>query len=286
MPEIQVLDSTLHYEDRGTGVPFVFLHGNPTSSHVWRNVLPGLTGHGRLLAPDLIGMGRSGKPDIGYTFDDHSRYLDAWFDALGLTDVVLVGLDWGGALAFDFAARHPGRVRGVAFMETILRPMTWDEYPAAARDRFQAFKRPGEGEELVLHRNVFLDSFAQTVLTGLAEEDWDVYRAPYPTPESRRPLLQWPRSMPVGGDPADVIARVEAYDEWLAASTEVPKLLLTFDGSKALMIGPELTDWCRENVAALEVVPCGAASHQAPEDRPEEIAAALAAWSARHGLGG
>ncbi|MEV7416301.1 haloalkane dehalogenase [Streptomyces sp. NPDC089919] len=284
MPEIRVLDSTMYYEDRGTGVPFVFLHGNPTSSYVWRHVLPGLAGHGRLLAPDLIGMGRSGKPDIAYTFDDQARYLDAWFDALGLTDAVLVGLDWGGALAFDRAARHPGPVRGVAFMETILRPMTWDEYPAAARDRFKAFKEPGTGEELVLERNVFLDSFAQTVLGGLSEADREVYRAPYPTPQSRRPLLQWPRAMPVGGEPADVIARVEAYDAWLAASRDVPKLLLTFDSSPTLMIGPELTAWCERHVAALEVAACGPAGHQAPEDRPAEIAAALRDWSRRHGL--
>lgn len=130
MPTIDVLDSTMYYEEIGTGTPFVFLHGNPTSSHLWRNVLPGVQGPVRRLAVDLIGMGRSGKPDIAYSFADHARYLDAWFDALGLDRVVLVGQDWGGALAFDYAARHPERVRGIAFLEAIVRPMSWEEFPA------------------------------------------------------------------------------------------------------------------------------------------------------------
>src|SRR3981081_4365167 len=133
MPTIEVLDSTMFFEEEGTGTPFVFLHGNPTSSHLWRHVLPGVGEPARRLAPDLIGMGRSGKPDVPYRFADHARYLDAWFDALGLEDVVLVGHDWGGALGFDWAARHPERVRGVAFFETIVRPMTWADLPAAAR---------------------------------------------------------------------------------------------------------------------------------------------------------
>ena len=133
MPVTTVLDATMFYQEVGAGLPIVFLHGNPSSSHLWRNVLPGIGAPRRCLAPDLIGMGRSGKPDIAYRFDDHARHLDAWFDALALERVVLVGHDWGGALAFDWAARHPGRTRGVAFLETIVRPFAWDEYPAAAR---------------------------------------------------------------------------------------------------------------------------------------------------------
>ena len=130
MPDLSILDSTMHYEESGSGGPLVFLHGNPTSSYLWSNVLPNIGVSGRLLAPDLIGMGASGKPDIAYSFVDHARYLDAWFDALELDDVVLVGHDWGGALAFDWAARHPERVRGVAFMEAIIRPLSWEELPA------------------------------------------------------------------------------------------------------------------------------------------------------------
>ncbi|MEV7611531.1 haloalkane dehalogenase [Streptomyces sp. NPDC089799] len=285
MPTIDVLDSTMYFEDQGEGVPFVFLHGNPTSSHLWRNVLPWMAEGIRVLAPDLIGMGRSGKPGGEYRFADHARYLDAWFDALGLDDVVLVGQDWGGALAFDHAARHPGRVRGIAFMETILRPMTWAEYPESSRARFQALKTPGVGERLVLQENVFIeDSIHKTVLNPLTEADHAVYAAPYPTPESRLPMLQWARSMPLEGEPADVVARVEAYDAWLAGTPDVPKLLLTFDGSPALMIGPELTAWCEENIAALETEYCGRAAHLAPEDRGEEIAAAVNAWVVRQRL--
>lgn len=285
MPTINVLDSTIFYEEEGVGTPFVFLHGNPTSSYLWRKVLPRIGEPGRLLAPDLIGMGRSGKPEIASTFADHARYIDAWFDALALDGVVLVGIDWGGALAFDWASRHPERVRGVAFMETIVRALTWDEYPAAARSRFEALRTPGVGEELALDRNIFIEgSLRATTLAGLSDEDLAVYRAPYPTRESRRPLLAWPRAMPLDGEPADVVARVAAYDDWLATSVAVPKLLLTFDSSPTLMIGPDLAAWCAANIASLETVPCGPAAHLAPEDQPEAIAAAIVGWAERHGL--
>src|SRR3954471_2408688 len=140
MPVADVLDSTIFYREIGTGVPMIFLHGNPTSSYLWRHVLPAVGDPGRRLAPDLIGMGESGKPDIAYTFDDHARYLDAWFDALGLDDVVLIGHDWGGALAADWASRHPGRVRALAFTEAILKPMTWEEFPPAGAEVFRALK--------------------------------------------------------------------------------------------------------------------------------------------------
>jgi haloalkane dehalogenase len=266
---------TIHYE-REDDSPFVYLHGNPTSSHVWRNVLPRTGG----LAPDLIGMGRSGKPDIPYRFADHARYLDAWFDALALENVILVGYDWGGALAFDWAARHPERVRGIAFFETILKPLEWDEYPPVAQERFKAFRTAGTGERLVLEENVFItQALHATTLNPLSDADYAIYAAPYPTPASRRPLLEWSRSSPIGGEPLDVLTRVEAYDAWLAAS-DVPKLLLTFDSSPTLLIGPELTAWCEANIAKLEVKACGPAGHMAPEDQPEAIATAIADWAA------
>ncbi|WP_327232872.1 haloalkane dehalogenase [Streptomyces sp. NBC_01317] len=284
MPSIPVLDSTLHYEDSGSGTPFVFLHGNPGSSHVWRNVLP-RTGQGRLLAPDLIGMGRSGKPDLPYRFADHARYLDAWFDALGLDRVVLIGHDWGGALAFDWAAEHPERVAGIAFLEAVVKPLAREELTPRARERVERLRTPGLGEELALDQDLMIrQAFTGGVLTPVAEKDLAVYLAPYPTRESRRPLLAWARQMPVGGEPAELVARIEAYDAWLATSTHVPKLLMTFEGSPTLLIGKELADWCATHIAALESVACGEAGHHAPEDRPEEIAAALSAWADRHGL--
>jgi haloalkane dehalogenase len=285
MPESRVLDSTIHYEDSGDGTPFVFLHGNPGSSYLWRNVIAGMGTGGRRLAPDLIGMGRSGKPDLAYDFADHARYLDAWFDALELDDVVLVGHDWGGALAFDWAARHPERVRGIAFLESIVKPMAWDDLSPQARQRSEAIRTPGVGEDLVLDQNLFVrTAFTGGVLTPVADDDLDTYLAPYPTPESRRPILAWARQMPLGGDPAELVARIEDYDTWLAASTEVPKLLMTFEGSPTLLIGPELADWCANHIAALEVVACGPAGHHAPEDRPVEIAAAITAWADRNRL--
>ncbi|WP_214409252.1 haloalkane dehalogenase [Sphaerisporangium fuscum] len=284
MPEIDVLDSTMYYEETGAGTPFVFLHGNPASSHVWRKVLPGIGAPARLLAPDLIGMGRSGKPDLPYRFGDHARYLDAWFDRMGLEEVVLVGHDWGGALAFDWAARHPGRVRGVAFFETIVRPMSWSELGEGPRSRAEAMRGP-QGEALVLDQDFFVrTAFTGGVLDPLGEEEIQAYLAPYPTRESRRPLLEWARSLPLDGEPAEVAERVEYYDKWLAASDDVPKLLLTFDSSPTLLIGEETAAWCAANVARLEIEHCGPAGHHAAEDRPETIATAITAWAGRHRL--
>jgi haloalkane dehalogenase len=285
IPVTRVLDTTLHHTEVGSGAPVVLLHGNPTSSHAWRNVVPRL-GHGvRALAPDLVGMGRSGKPDIAYRFADHARYLDAWFDAVGLDDVVLVGHDWGGALAFDRAARHPDRVRGLAVMETIVRPLTWDDFPNDARPRYEALRGPA-GEAKVLEENFFIErALYATVRSGLSDEDHAAYAAPYPTPESRRPLLAWPREMPIEGEPADLVARIEAYDAWLASSPDVPKLLLTFDGSEdTLMIGREMAGWCAEHIVGLEIVGCGPAAHIVQEDQPEAIGDAISAWLDRHGL--
>jgi haloalkane dehalogenase len=281
-----VLDSHLSYVEVGVGDPIVLLHGNPTSSYLWRNVIPQIDRHGRCLAPDLIGMGRSGKPDVPYRFGDHARYLDAWFERMGLEDVVLVGHDWGGSLAFDRAARHPGRVRGIAFFETIVRPMSWSELGEGPRSRAEAMRGP-QGEALVLDQDFFVrTAYTGGVLDPLGEEELRAYLAPYPTRESRRPILEWARSLPLDGEPADVAERVERYDTWLATSAEVPKLLLTFDSSPTLLIGEQMAAWCAANIAALETEHCGPAGHHAPEDRPEAIAKAITAWAARHGLSG
>ena len=284
MPDIEVLDSTIHYEDTGSRTPIVFLHGNPASSHVWRNVMP-YAGSGRLLAPDLIGMGRSGKPDIAYTFADHARYLDAWFDALELDRVILVGHDWGGALAFDWASRHPDRVIGIAFFESIVKPMAWEDLSPQARERSRLIRTEGPGEDLVLEQNLFVrQAFTGGVLTPVGNDDLQTYLAPYPTPQTRRPILAWARQLPLGGDPAELVARINQYDEWLAGSSDVPKLLITFEGSPTLLIGKELAEWCAANIAALNSVHGGEAGHHAAEDRPKESATDIAAGFARHAL--
>ena len=281
MPETPVLDSTIHHTETGSGPTFVFLHGNPASSHMWRDVMPRI-GRGRLLAPDLIGMGRSGKPEIPYLFADHARYLDAWFDGLGLDDVVLVGHDWGGALACDWAARHPERVRGLALFEAIIKPIDRGTLTPQAQARADMVRT--RGEELLESDQLIRMAYTGGVRTPVAEDVLAEYLRPFPTPETRRPVLAWAQQMPIGGEPAEIVARVEAYDAWLAKSTDVPKLLMTFEGSATLLINPETTAWCADNIASLEIVPCGEAGHHAAEDRPDEIGDAIAAWAERHFL--
>ena len=275
MQTIDILDSHIAYSQTGAGdTTIVFLHGNPTSSHLWRNVIPHVEGQARVLAPDLIGMGASGKPDIQYRFADHARYLDAWFDALDLQDVVLVGYDWGGALAMDWAARHPDRVRAVAVFETFLRPMTWAEYPAAAVDLFKTLRTPGAGEKMALEENWFIETALRATNPGISDDDLAVYRQPFPDAETRRPLLQFPREIPLDGEPADVRDRFLAYDEWLADTPGVPKLLMVTEPGG--LVSPVIEQWARDNIAALEVESIGVAGHHAPEDQPDAIGKAIA----------
>ncbi|MEI9938636.1 MAG: haloalkane dehalogenase [Pseudomonadota bacterium] len=285
---VPVLDSSLAYREAGAGTPLIFLHGNPLPSRVWRQVLPAVAEHARCLAPDLIGMGDSGKPDIAYRFSDHARYLDAWFDALDLRDVVLVGYDWGGALAMDWAARHPERVRGLVAFETFLRPMLWSEWTPAGAELFRALRTPGVGEKMVLETNQFLARSLQNgVRRGLSETEASAYLALYAGPAARRPILQWTREIPIEGEPADVHALVLRYDAWLATSA-VPKLLLSFERPAELQPSPTgsaaVIEWAREHAAALEVAELPLAGHHAPEDVPHEISATIIAWLARHAL--
>lgn len=221
-----------------------------------------------------------GKPDIQYRFADHARYLDAWFDALDLQDVVLVGYDWGGALAMDWAARHPDRVRAVAVFETFLRPMTWAEYPAAAVDLFKTLRTPGAGEKMALEENWFIETALRATNPGISDDDLAVYRQPFPDAETRRPLLQFPREIPLDGEPADVRDRFLAYDEWLADTPGVPKLLMVTEPGG--LVSPVIEQWARDNIAALEVESIGKAGHHAPEDQPDAIGKAIAGWLDRH----
>jgi len=270
----------MHYEEAGDGNPIVLLHGNPTSSFLWRKVVPGLVGEGRVLAPDLIGMGRSGKPDIAYRFVEHARYLDAWFDALALEHVTLVGHDWGGALGFHWARRHPDRVAAVAFMETIVRPTSWSEFPEAAREIFQGFRTPETGEQLILEQNLFVEAvLPASMLHQLTTEEMDAYREPFREPADRLPTLAWPRELPIDGEPADVVELVDSYDRWLASSEDVPKLLLTFEPG-AIMSEP-VVRWCQETIAALEIANAGQGIHFVQEDEPEAIARIVSEWRRR-----
>ena len=272
-----VLDSGMAYVETGMGTTsIVLLHGNPTSSYLWRNVIPHLEQSARCLAPDLVGMGSSGKTTSGsYRFADHSKHLDAWFDAMGLTaNVTIVVHDWGSALGFYWAHRHPERIKGIAYMEAIVRPLTWETWPDQARGIFQGMRSPA-GEEMVLEKNVFVERILPgSILRSLTEEELTVYRRPYlEAGESRRPTLTWPREIPVDGEPADVVEIVGGYAEWLSSS-QVPKLFINAEPG-AILIGPQ-RDFCRTWPNQQEVTVKGA--HFIQEDSPAEIGAAIAQW--------
>jgi haloalkane dehalogenase len=264
------------YVDAGAGDPIVFLHGNPTSSYLWRNVIPHLVPLGRCLAPDLVGMGDSGNPPNGsYRFADHSRYLDRWFDAvLPEGPVTLVVHDWGSALGFHWARRHQDRIKGLAYMEAIVQPVTWADWPEQARRVFQGFRSPA-GEEMVLEKNIFVERVLPgSVLRTLSEDEMAVYRRPYLQPgESRRPTLTWPREIPVEGEPPDVVEIVTQYGEWLSAST-IPKLFINADPG-AILLGAQ-REFCRSWPNQREVTVKGV--HFIQEDSPADIGAAIAEW--------
>jgi haloalkane dehalogenase len=270
---VDVLDSHMAYVDVGVGDPIVLLHGNPTSSYLWRNVIPQLDGVARCLAPDLIGMGRSGKAAGGrYRLADHARYLDAWLETLDLRRVTLVVHDWGSALGFHWARRHVDRIRALVYMEAIVRPVTWAEWPDDARKIFQALRSPA-GEEMILVKNVFVERILPaSVLRGLTPEEMERYREPFREPgEKRRPTLTWPREIPIEGEPADVVDLVRQYATWLGGSA-LPKLFVNADPG-SILVGAQ-RDFCRAWPNQQEVTVRG--RHFLQEDSPVEIGRAIA----------
>ena len=268
--------TNISYVDTGSGDPIVFLHGNPTSSYLWRNIITHLRFDARCLAPDLMGMGDSGKsPNSSYRFIDHSSVLDSWFDAVGLTSkVTLVVHDWGSALGFHWAKRNPEHVKGIVYMEAIVRPMTWEEWPEASRNLFQGFRSPA-GEEIIIEKNVFVERVLPgSVLRKLTEEEMEVYRRPYiGERESRRPTLTWPREIPIEGEPFDVVQIVSEYAEWLSSSP-IPKLFINADPG-AILVGAQ-REFCRSWPNQKEISVPG--QHFIQEDSPDEIGLAIADW--------
>ena len=280
---IAVRGSEMAYVDVGHGRPIVFLHGNPTSSYLWRNVIPHVRDLGRCVAPDLIGMGESAKlsdPGPGtYSFATHAAYLEAFLDAVALDGpVVLVLHDWGSGLGFDWAARHPDRVRGIAFTEAIVNPFTWADWPEASRRIFRGMRGP-DGESLVLDKNVFVERILTgSVLGGLAPEALERYRAPFGERSDRWPTLEWPRQLPIENVPPAVHDVVDHYGQWLAHS-DVPKLFVNADPG-SILIG-RMRSVVRRWPALTEVtVPAG---HFVPEDCPDQLGRALADWIATLG---
>jgi haloalkane dehalogenase len=274
----RVLGSNMAYVEHGSGDPIVLLHGNPTSSYLWRSVIPHLSSMGTCIAPDLIGMGDSAHIASGrdaYRFSMHAKYLEALLEVLGVEEnVTLVGHDWGGALLFDWGRKNPVAIRGVAFMETIVTPLTWADWPEPAVGIFRGM-RSEAGEEMVLTKNLFVERvLPNSVLTPMSDEAMAVYRRPYLEPgESRRPTLTWPREIPIDGEPADMVDVVTASESWLAGA-DVPKLFVDVDPGS--IVGDRVRRLIRSWPNLTDVTVPG--SHFVPEDSGDEIGRAIAAW--------
>ncbi|MGB5657015.1 MAG: haloalkane dehalogenase [Acidimicrobiia bacterium] len=273
---VEVLGSEMAYVDVGAGDPIVFLHGNPTSSFLWRNVIPHVADLGRCVAPDLIGMGDSSKVDsMAYRFVDHRTYLDGFLDAVGVRDrVTLVVHDWGSALGFDWANRHRAAVSGIAYMEAIVRPVTWEEWPEPSQRVFQGMRSPA-GEEMVLANNVFVERILPaSILRTLSEDEMAEYRRPFLNPgEDRRPTLTWPRELPIDGSPEDVVAIVDDYSGWLSTSS-LPKLFVNAEPG-AILVGQQ-REFCRRWPNQTEVTVAGI--HFIQEDCADDIGLSLRRW--------
>ena len=280
---VTIAGKRMAYVELGAGEPiFLFLHGNPTSSYLWRNVMPELAALGRCIAPDLIGMGDSEKLDkpgpLTYRFATHREFLWQFIDTVIGPErpVVLVAHDWGSALAFDWANQHRERVAAIAYMEAIVRPLSWAEWPEASRRVFQGFRAPS-GEEMILDRNIFVERVLPgSVLRQLAPEEMAEYRRPFQNREDRWPTLAWPREIPIDGEPADVTALVGAYAEWMAQN-EIPKLFVNAEPGAILTGAPR--EFCRHWPNQTEFTVTG--SHFIQEDSGPEIGRAIAEWAAK-----
>jgi haloalkane dehalogenase len=278
-----VRDSFLAYRevDRADAPVILLLHGNPTSSLIWRNIVPHLAGSGRCIAPDLIGYGGSGKPDIAYHFLDHAAYLDAFLAAKGIDSAYVVAQDWGTGLAFHLAARRPEFIRGLAFMEFIRPIPSWDDFHTseAARQTFQALRTPEIGERLVLEENLFVERILPgSIRRELSTEEMAGYRAPFATPESRRPILAFPRLLPVAGEPADMWALMETAHAALRQSL-YPKLLMF--GDPGALVTPTFATRFAGELVDCELVPLGSGLHYLQEDHPGGIGRSVADWIAK-----
>jgi haloalkane dehalogenase len=278
--KIQVLGKTIAYREMGDGDPIVLLHGNPTSSYLWRDVMPALAPLGRVIAPDLIGHGDSDKlpasdGDDRYSFATSYRYLDGLLQALGITEkVTLVIHDWGSALGFHWAQKHPDAVRGIAYMEAVVMPLpTWDDWPEKARGIFQGFRSP-KGEDLILNRNLFIEAvLPSSIMRPLTDEEMATYRAPFADAPDRQVMLNWPREIPIAGEPPHMVALVQSYADWLAQST-IPKLFINADPG-SILVGAQ-RDFCRTWPNQTEVTVKGL--HFVQEDSGADIGRAVALW--------
>ena len=274
---VTVNDQPIHYLEAGTGAPIVFLHGNPTSSYLWRNVIPHLAIHGHCIAMDLIGMGKSGKPAIAYRLEDHVAYVDGFIEALGLTDITFVLHDWGVSLGLHYLARFPARVRAVAFMEGNLRPYEhWSDFDPGGQALFQRLRSEASGRHLIIDQNIFLETILPSgMCRTLSPAEMEAYQAPFLDPRHREPLWRWPQEIPIEGHPADVHTIVSEYRAALAQSP-VPKLLLFAQPGSVIRAGE--VAWCQETLPNLTSVDLGEGIHFLPEDHPAAVGTAVAHW--------
>lgn len=273
---VEVHGSKMHYIEEGEGDPILFLHGNPTSSYLWRNVIPHLVAHGRCIAPDLIGMGKSDRPDISYRFRDQAKYLQGFIEALDLSNITLVIHDWGSALGFHYAMHNQHNIKAIAFMEGIVRPFNWVDFPRGQKLGFKLFRMPVVGWLLISVANLFHARVLQELtIRDLSDEELQHYLAPYNSIKSRKAIRQWPCEISIDGRPSDVHAVIESYNQKLQQSA-IPKLLLHVTPGIAINEATRL--WCEQNIPQLESVDMGEGLHFIQEDCPHHIGRALAAW--------
>lgn len=276
---VEVLGSRIHYIDEGEGKPVLFIHGNPTSSYLWRNVIPHVTGNYRAIALDLIGMGKSDKPDIDYTYLDQRRYLNAFIEALDLQDITFVIHDWGSVLGFDYAMTHENNTAAIAFMEALIPPRFPLQNEPAADSIFGQFRAEGAGEKLVIEDNYFVEQMLPNgVVRPLRPAEMNYYRQPYLQPSSRKPVLQWPRELPMGGKPAANVTIITRIGEWMQ-KTDLPMLFIWGRSGPATQASP--ADYYRAHIKNIETVFIGAARHYVQEDHPEMIGRAIFDWRLR-----
>ncbi len=273
---ITVKGSKIHYVDEGSGDPVLFLHGNPTSSYLWRNIIPHLTPRARCLAPDLIGMGKSDKPKLDYRFFDHVRYVEGFIEQMELSNITLVLHDWGSGLGFHYAMRHEGNIKGIAFMEAIMKTFTWSDFPKDFKMGFKLFRSPGIGKLMIVRMNMFVEKILpKAVVRKMTEEEMNHYREPFTNWRDRTPIWRWPQEIPINGKPFDVVEIVQNYSQRLQESMK-PKLL--FYASPGGIIGKPAVAWCQENLKNLKTVDIGDGIHFIQEDNPYLIGTELANW--------
>lgn len=273
---IDILGSKIHYIDEGTGDPVLFLHGNPTSTYLWRNVIPYLVPHARCIALDLIGMGKSDKPKLAYRFKDHVKYVEGFIEALKLRNITLVIHDWGSGLGFHYAMRHEDNIKGVAFMEAIMMIFHWKDFPKDFKMGFKLFRTPVIGKLMIMGMNMFVNQILpKAIIRQLTEEEMAYYGEPFKKWSDRKPVWRWPNEIPIEGKPADVAQMVKDYNQKLKDS-DIPKLLFYADPGG--IIASRAVGWCQNNLKNLKTVNIGPGIHYLQEDNPHLIGSELATW--------